>query len=242
MALSLSSCSGGTGFDLGARRQGRGDQPADPRLLLLREADPKVEAQRSGHFAGQVTAGGKTGHPADHLADQPAVGHGVVAVAGSRLPHGSLGGQRIDGRGPGQGVIAGQSFGKGGQAGLVRQQLPDRHRLLPGRLELGPVGGHRGVEIQLFALGQHGRHHRGHPFGRRVHERQRAGVPLPAGLLIGDAAPQVDDLAAADVHRAGGADISALAEVGLEGVPHGLESALYISPDVHRTSRLGFTR
>ena len=47
-----------------------------------------------------------------------------------------------------------------------------------------------------------------------------------AGVAVGDAAPQVDDLAAADVHGRRRAHLAVLLEVGAERVRHAFEAGL----------------
>ena len=113
----------------------------------------------------------------DDLTDEPAVGRGVVAGGGAGLPLGGLGGQALDDGLPGQGLVEGHGAVDPRQAGLVRQEVADRHVLLAGRGELGPVGGDRRLDVELAPLGQPVGAQRGGALGRREH--QDHGVLLP---------------------------------------------------------------
>src|SRR5438477_122684 len=79
------------------------------------------------------------------------------------------------------------------ESGAMGEQVPDLDALLAARFELGPVPGHRGVELDLAAVGQQEYGQRRHRLGRRPDVGDRVALPrLLAGLVLG-AGPDVDD-------------------------------------------------
>ena len=72
---------------------------------------------------------------------------------------------------------------------------------LPVGLELGPVLGHRRVDVEVAALGEQVGARGGGALGGGEHQLEAVLRVRRAGVAVGDPAPQVDDLAAADVHR-----------------------------------------
>ncbi len=78
------------------------------------------------------------------------------------------------------------------KAGGVAHQVADLHTFFPTGRELGPVLGHRRVEVELAAISQHERAQEGHRLGRGPNVGQ--GVPLPQCRmgLVDIAAPHVD--------------------------------------------------
>ena len=63
-----------------------GDDRRDARLDRLRQADPEVEPQRLGDLVLEEGAERLAGGAAHHLADGPAEGEAVIAVARARAP------------------------------------------------------------------------------------------------------------------------------------------------------------
>ena len=106
----------------------------------------------------------------------------------------------------------------------------------PLRLELGPVLGHRRVDVEVAALGEQVGARGGGALGGGEHQLEAVLGVGRAGVAVGDAAPQVDDLAAADVHGGGRAHLAVLLEVGAERVRHAFEPGLdraHRSPSCH---------
>ena len=88
--------------------------------------------------------------------------------------------------------------GEAVEARLVRHQLPDRDQLLPGLRELGPVGGHRLVVVDLSAIGQEVQRGRGDALGGRPRDGHGVLGPRRPALIPGSA-PGVDHLLALEV-------------------------------------------
>ena len=176
----------------------------------------EVESERAGHFLGEEGAERAAADPAHDLADQVAVGDGVVAVGGSGLPEGLLGGERFGHRVPGPHLFPGQRGVQRRQAGLVGEQEANRQLFLPRLRELGPVGRHGRVEVEAALLGQEVGADRGGALGGREDELERLVVVRPVPLTVEGAAAEVDDLAAAQVHAEGGTDFAALLEIAGE--------------------------
>ena len=107
------------------------DQRRDPRLLLVGEADPELEVEGHGDLVVEERAEALAGDPPHHLAHQPAVGGGVVAVGGARLPDRRLLLEGADHRVPGQRLLEGERGVDVGQAGLVAQEPAHRDVALP---------------------------------------------------------------------------------------------------------------
>ena len=93
-------------------------------LLLVGQPDPELEVERHGDLVVEEGAEALAGDPPHDLADQPAVGGGVVAVGGAGLPHRRLLLERPDHRVPGQRLLEGERGVDVGQAGLVAEQPP----------------------------------------------------------------------------------------------------------------------
>ena len=66
-------------------------------LLAFGKADPEVESERTSNLVGKERSDTLAADSSDHLADEPAVGSGVITVRGSRLPHRALRGECLDG-------------------------------------------------------------------------------------------------------------------------------------------------
>ncbi len=106
--------------------------------------------------------------------------------------------------------------------------MPQHHRdsdvVLAGLAELRPVPRHRGVQVELTAVGQQMDAGAGQPLGAGVDAGQGVFAPGPQGGGVGEATPEIDDEVAFDPDRDGGADVVAVGEVGLEGVADALEA------------------
>ena len=155
-----------------------------------------------------------------------AVGHGVVSVLRAGLPHWRLRGERLDERRPREHLVGGERAVDHREAGAVRHQHAHGDLTLPLGRELGPVVGDLRVVVDLAPLREQRDAHRRGAFRRREDELQRAVVVGPTGRRIGDAAPEVDDLLAVDVHRDLRAELAVIGEVADERVAHGLEAGL----------------
>ena len=143
------------------------------------------------------------GDPPHDLALEVALGDGVVARRRARLPPRLLGGEQRGGLLAVVEVSYGDRLLPARQPGRVAHHVADLDVALAVGGELGPVRGHRGVEVELALVGEH----RGRPapttvlvvdqtlmIVSRSHGTSRAGV------AVGRAAPQVDDQLAVDRH------------------------------------------
>jgi hypothetical protein len=218
------------GGDLGSWRV-IDDHLADPPPFGRWQPDVEVEPGRPGDLLGEERPDAAPADPPDDLADEPAVGPAVVPVGGARLPHRPLGRQRGRHRVPGQQVIQRDGVVDDRQPGPVRQQPANGDACLARRRELGPVGGHRLIQVELAPLREQVRAGRRGGLGRRVHQLQRVPGPGPAGRGIGQAAPQVDHLAAVPVHADRRPHVTAALEVSAERLPDPLEAWLHIPFD-----------
>ena len=95
------------------------DHGAHPALLARRKADPEIEAQGAGDLVGEECPETPAADPSDDLTYEPAVGHGVVAVCGPRLPHRALRRERFDGGLPREVFLDRQRLVKDGEPDLV---------------------------------------------------------------------------------------------------------------------------
>ena len=200
------------------------DHRDHPALLALGKADPEVEAQGAGDLVGEERPHALAADPPDHLADEPAVRSGVVAVRGARVPHRALGRERLDGRLPRQPFLRRHGVVEDREPDLVGQQPAHRDVLLAGSGELGPVFGHRGVEVEFAPLGQQVGADRGRAFRAREHQDDAVFDPRPTGLHVGHSAPEVDHLHAPVIQAERSPDIAMLLEVGGKSVPYPLEA------------------
>ena len=164
--------------------------------------------------------------PADDLADQVAVRDGVVPVRRAGLPERGLGGQGLGDGVPGPDLLGAQPGIDRWQAGLVRQQVADGHVVLAGLGELGPIGRHGRVHVELTPLGQQVGAHGRRALGRGEDDLQRVGPVRGRPPDVERPTDDVDDLVAVDVDAEAGSDLTALREVGGERVPDGLEAGL----------------
>jgi hypothetical protein len=162
---------------------------------------------------------------------EPAERPAVVPVRGAGLPDRPLRGQRGRHRIPGQQVGQRHGVVDDGQPGPVRQQPADRDVRLPLSGELRPVPGHWPVEVQLAALREQVRAGRRGGLGGRVHQLQGVPRPRPARPGVGQAAPQVDDLAAVAVDADRRAHVAVAFEVVPEHIPDPLEARGHIALD-----------
>ena len=207
------------------------DHPADPAPLRRGQPDIEVEPGRRRDLLGEERSHAAPGHPPDHLAHEPAERPAVVPVRGTGLPDRPLGGQCGRHRIPGQQVGQWHGVVDDGQPGPVRQQPADRDVRLPLSGELRPVPGRRLVEVQFAALREQVRARRRGGLGGRVHQLQRVSPPRPARPGVGQAAPQVDDLAAVAVDADRRAHVAVTLEVFPEHIPDPLEAGRHITLD-----------
>ena len=141
------------------------------------QADVDVGAERFGDLGAQVLTDGATGDPAEHLAEDEAEGGHVIALRGARLP------PRFGG---------GQPFAHQIPVGDLRPVHPLRGPITPDRWlitmaegdvllaglgELGPVAGHRRIQVEFTALDELVDAGAGQALGAGEHGGQRV---LPA--------------------------------------------------------------
>ena len=200
------------------------------------EPDVELDAERSRDLVGEVAADGPPFgvDPAQQLALVPAERLPVIAVELAGLPVRTLAGQH-----PPEPVEVAEDvqIERGvddGQPGLVSEQASDGDVLLAVCGELGPVAGHRLVELEQAAGMGDGHRHRRQPLGRREHADQGVALPRTCSLPIAVAAPQVDHQSAVAHHCARRADLTAITEVGAELVGHPPVALVDIAADLDR--------
>jgi len=193
-------------------------------VLGLWQADVHVDAERVGDLGAQVLPDGAPGHPADQLAEDETEGHHVIALRGAGLPP-RLGGRDVGAhRVPIGGVGPMQPSARSDDAGPMPQHHRDGDVLLARLAELRPVARHRGVQIDLPAVGQQMDTGAGQPLGTGVDAGQGVSSPWPQARGVGEATPQIDDEVAFHPDRNRSADVVAIGEVRGEGVAHPLEA------------------
>ena len=149
------------------------DQRGHAVLVLVGEPDPELQPERRRDLVVEEGPEALARDALHHLADQPPVGGGVVAVRGAGLPDGRLDLQRPDHRLPGQRLLEGEHGVDVRQTGLVAQEPPHGDVGLAGGLELGPVLGDRCIHVELAALGEQVGARRRGALGRREHQLER---------------------------------------------------------------------
>jgi len=194
-------------------------QVRHPVVLRRGSADIHVQSEGPNHRRGkEVAESVRARRSPYHLADEPAEGDRVVALLGAGLPDRCLTFEGFDHSLPVEGSPRGQVLVDHRKAGLVREEVPNGHCRLAHRSELGPVLGHRGVEVEPPLIGEDVGTKGSHPFGRRVHVDERVPRPGSGSFAIGPARPQVSDGFPVEDEGKGGPHLSVVAEVPLESV------------------------
>ena len=142
----------------------------------------------------------------------------VIGLPRARFPRGFLTGQHDR-----QAIEVGDEAAIDGlvehvQPCLVCQELADGDSLFALLRELRPVRAHPFLVVEPAAGVGDRQRHRGQPLGGRVDDDHGVLLPRLAGLLVSDAAPEVNDLLAAMIGTAGAAQLPAASEV-LEQTP-----------------------
>jgi hypothetical protein len=191
--------------------------------------DPGVDAEGLAHLLAQERPGRQAGDSTDHLADQVAVGGGVIAVRGAGLPTGGL---RSEGGDDAVPVVGRHTSGHVGQAGGVVEEVLHEHALLAVLAELRPVGGDRRLRVELAAVDEHVPAQAGEPLGGGGDHDDGVPVPRPGFRRIRPAAPEVDDGLALDRDRHRGPDLVEQIPVGGERRSHTLEARIAVTLDL----------
>ncbi|SVJ73117.1 Uncharacterised protein [Klebsiella pneumoniae] len=201
----------------------------DAAELAVVQADMEIQAQRCRGARHDGLARLAAVDPADHLAEQPAIGNRCIAVRFTRRPPGLLGGQCRGHRLPVVECLGRHLLAQRRQAGAMAEQLAHADRCLAGRGELGPVACHRRVQFEL-ALGhqlQHGNGGEGLGAGEQIED----GVALPGllAVLVRDAAPEVDHRLATDLQAQRRAALLRIVEKPGEGLGKRGETAVTVA-------------
>jgi len=123
-------------------------QVGDPAELTVGQPDEEVQPERSGDLLREEAAEAPTADPAHDLAEDPAIGTGVVAVRCPGLPH------RAARRWPPRPRANPARRPWSPRRSLPRARLVGHHQRngmspLPCAAKLGPVPRHRGVEVEF---------------------------------------------------------------------------------------------
>ena len=208
-----------------------GHDGRDARLHLLGQADPEVEAQRTRDLVTEERAERLARDAAHHLAHRPAEGEAVIAVARAGLPERLLVGETRRHVIPVVGAVVLHLGAHRGHGRGVVEHHARRYMPLAVLGEFRPQLADRRIEVELALRGQHmGAKCRG-ALGAGEDDGQRIACPRRLGLLVGRAAPQIDDRLTADREADRGADLALAVEVRLEGFGDALEARLARSPD-----------
>ena len=189
----------------------------DARLVLFRQADPDLDAERPRDLLGEEAAGAAAVDPADQLAAEPAIAQRMIGDRGARIGARFLRGKdrghpRIVGK-----VVDADRLVDARHPRRVRDKMTDQDVRLA---EFGPIPAHRIVETELAALDQHQEADRHHALGAGKEQLERILPPRPRGLAVGEAAPKVDHQLAAAKGGKRGAELAELGEIPLEGLPY----------------------
>ncbi len=183
--------------------------------------DVHVCRERARDLAAQHRAHRHAGDPPDDLTGQEPERVRVVAVPRSRRPPRRLGGERADHH---EHAAVRHRSPERRKAGLVAEQLPQRHGRLARGPELRPVPGYRCVGVEPILADQPGHARGDQPLAHREHVDQRVLLPWPVLLMVGPAAPEIRDHGPAHRQARRGSGLAALGEVGGEGVTQGGEA------------------
>ena len=115
------------------------------------------------------------------------------------------------------------------EPGLMSQELADGDRLLAVLRELRPVGGDPLLVVEPPAGVGECQGHRRQALGGRVDDDHRVPFPRFARLLVSNAAPEIDDLLAAEIDTAGATQLTASSKVLGERVAHRFKAATDVS-------------
>lgn len=146
-------------------------------LFGQRQPDVDVGAERFGDLGPQVLTDRAARDPAEHLAHDEAEGGHVVALRGARLPPGLGGGQLFADVVPIRDLLPAHPGARPDHAGAVAHHHRQRDVLFARLSELGPVVGHRRLQVQLAAVGQ--LVHAGGRQALRAGQHRGQGVLLP---------------------------------------------------------------
>ena len=127
----------------------------DPTVVLGGGADVEVGTERTGDVLAHEVAERLPGHPLDDLALEVALGDGVVARRRARFPPRGLRAEQGSGPATVVEVLVADGLLPARQAGGVAHHVTDLDRVLAVGGELRPHVGHRGVEVELAAVGEH---------------------------------------------------------------------------------------
>ncbi len=222
---------------LGRRR--RHDVGHPPKVGRL-EADVEVGSQWPGHLLPEEGAHRLAGDPANDLADQIPLGHGVVARHGAGLPPGLLGREQGGGFLPVIKVLDRHRFGPAWQPGGVAQDVAEQNTsLLATRPELRPVAGHRRVEVELAGVDQHQGAQGGHGLGGRPDVGDGVALPRHGAGGVDPAAPDVDDQFVVEHDRNRRSEIGVAGQAGGEEISHDGEPLVADAMDLGRLRRRG---
>ena len=183
--------------------------------------DVHIGVERACQRSQPATAG-LTAHPSHDLADQVAVGVGVVGVARPGLPPRRGGGERRRHPVPVPQVVVGQRFAQRRHPGPVAERVPQRRLLLAPGGELRPDQRERIVQCNEPGIDQLEGEQGHERLPDRIEVDQRV-VPPGSGSGgggIGPAADQVDHRHAVEDDAQRRADFAPLGEVPGELFPH----------------------
>ena len=203
---------------------------------LLRQADVDVLSERRGDLVLKELSEAAMARidAAQQLAFVEPEGEGVIGLTRPGFPRGLLTGEH-----DGQAIQVGDHAPIDGlvereQPRLVGEQLADGDLLFAVLRELGPVRGDPLFVVEPAARVGEGEGHGGQALRGRVDEHHGVLLPRLARPLVPDAAPEVDDLLAAEIGAAGAAQLTPPREVLDERLAHRLEAAADVPVDVLR--------
>ena len=202
----------------------------DLRLDARRRADEHLgDAERAGDLFGEEAADAASVDAAHELARQPAERQRVIAGFGARFPERRQLGDRGDGAIPIEQIARREAGRHLRNAGLMRQHVVDADVRFAVLGELGPVRCDGIGVVDEAPLGEQMDAGGGQPLRRRERDGHRVALPRALRLVIGEPAPEIDDLAAAVIDSEAGPNVHVLLELLLEYLAHRLEPGVSLS-------------
>jgi hypothetical protein len=193
-------------------------------LFGLVQTDVHVDTHRFGDLGAQVVPDRAAGDSSEDLAENEAEGGQLVTLGGARLPPRCSGSQLPADVVPVGHVPPVHPERGTDDSGTVTHHHADRDLLFAGLSELGPVAGHRRIEVEFAAIGELVHTCAGQSLAAGQHIAQGVLAPRPVAGSVGGSAPQIDDQIAVHPDRDCGADLVAQQEILLECVAHPVEA------------------
>ena len=169
-----------------------GEHVGGAEVVFGLRAEMEIEADRFAEVGLEVAADRVSGDAADDLADQEALGVGVIAMTVAQRPPGFLFGQGGGHQIPVEERSGWEWSANGGEAALVGQDPAEGDVGLAVLGELGPIVGDFAVDFQLASLGHAPGEDGANGFADGIAADKCVLGPGPGVFGVGPAAVEVD--------------------------------------------------